>query len=53
MHSHIVHTCTHTLIPAHGLNLINQMKLCVNRPNIKKGKKGEERKKKEGTIGRL
>ena len=46
------HTCTLEHAPhkhTHALNLINHMKLHVNRPNTKKTRKGEEedRKKKE------
>ena len=46
-----VHTCTLEHTPhkhTHALNLINHMKLHVNRPNTKKTRKEEEdRKKKE------
>ena len=45
------HTCTHPCtsphIPTHDLNLINHMQLHVNRPNTKKARKQEERKRKE------
>ena len=34
-------------ILSHGLNLINHMKLYINRPNTKRGKEEEDRKKKE------
>ena len=39
------HPCTSPHIPAHGLNLINHMKLHVNRPNTKKARKQESKKK--------
>ena len=55
-HPCTVHTCAHSQtpmhtphIPAHALNLMNHMKLYINRPNIKRREreKEEDRKKKE------
>ena len=49
-HTHpsiLVHTHIHRHIPTHTLNLINPMKLDINRPNKKK-----ERKKKKKEKGR-
>ena len=43
-HTH-THPCTPPHIPAHGLNLINHMKLHVNRPNTKKARKEKGRSK--------
>ena len=41
----------HLHIPAHGLNFINHMKLYINRPNKKKGRK--KKIEKRGNKGPL
>ena len=41
------HPCTSPHIPAHGLNLINHMKLHVNRPNTKKARQKKEKRKEQ------